>query len=170
MERAYDKVWKDVLWKFQKGGVTGCMYQSLKVVSSALPYSSSISATLSKICYAKSSMQRILSYVTQLSPKEQNANLHIHGQTLLAENTPTYLGVTFDKRQTWKKQTEKAELRAKVRLALMKKLAGITWGADNSTFRRLYTGTVRPVLKYGMTAWGTTAKSNWTDQQGSESS
>ena len=99
--------------------------------------------------------------VFSLSPKEQKATLHINGQTLLAEDNPTYLGVTFDKRLTWKKQTEKAESRAKVRLALMKKLAGTTWGADARTLKRLYTGRVRPVLEYGMTAWGTAAKSNF---------
>ena len=69
--------------------------------------------------------------------------------------------MTFDKRLTWKQQTEKAEARAKVRLALMKKLAGTTWGADTVTLKRLYTGRVRPVLEYGMTTRGTTAKSNF---------
>ena len=48
-----------------------------------------------------------------------------------------------------------------MRLALMKKLAGTTWGADTVTLKRLYTGRVRPVLGYVMTAWGTTAKSNF---------
>ena len=96
-----------------------------------------------------------------LIPKEQKATLHINGQALVAEDNPTYLGVTFDKRLTWKQQTEKAEARVKVRLALMKKLAGTTWGADTVTLKRLYTGRVRPVLEYGMTAWGTTAKSNF---------
>ena len=62
--------------------------------------------------------------VFSLSTKEQKAKLCINGQTLLAENNPTYLGVTFDRRLTWKKQAEKAETRGKVRLALMKKLAG----------------------------------------------
>ena len=99
--------------------------------------------------------------IFSLSTKEQKATLHVNGQTLLAEDNPTYLGVTFDKRLTWKQQTEKAEARAKVRLALMKKLAGTTWGADTVTLKRLYTGRVRPVLEYGMTAWGTTAKSNF---------
>ena len=88
-------------------------------------------------------------------------NLHINGQTLLFEDNPTYLGVTFDKRLIWKQQTEKAEARAKVRLALMKKLPGTIWGADTVTLRRLYTGRVKPVLEYGMTALGTTAKSNF---------
>ena len=99
--------------------------------------------------------------IFSLSTKEQTATLHINGQTLLAEDNPTYLGVTFVKRLTWKQQTKKAEARAKVRLALMKKLAGTTWGADTVTLKRLYTGRVRPVLEYGMTAWGTTAKSNF---------
>ena len=69
--------------------------------------------------------------------------------------------MTFDKRLTWKQQSEKAEARAKVRLLLIKKLAGTTRGADTVTLRRLYTGRVRPVLEYGMTTWDTIAKSNF---------
>ena len=69
--------------------------------------------------------------------------------------------MTFDRRLMWKKQAEKAETRGKVRLALMKKLAGSTWGADATTLKRLYTGRVRPVLEYGMTSWGTLAKTNF---------
>src|ERR1700729_1779111 len=37
----------------------------------------------------------------------------------------------------------------------MKKLAGSTWGANNRILKRLYTGRVRPVLEYGITAWAT---------------
>ena len=64
---------------------------------------------------------------------------------------------TFDKRLTWKQQTETAEAIAKVLLALMKKVAGTTWGADIVTLRRLYSCRARPVLEYGMTAMGTAA-------------
>ncbi|PVD38700.1 hypothetical protein C0Q70_01320 [Pomacea canaliculata] len=35
------------------------------------------------------------------------------------------------------------------------------WGADDRILKKLYTGRVRPVLEYGMTAWGTAAKSNF---------
>ena len=35
--------------------------------------------------------------IFSLSTKEQKATLHINGQTLLAKDNPTYLGVTFDK-------------------------------------------------------------------------
>ena len=106
-------------------------------------------------------LRRTTYTIFSLSTKEQKATLHINGLTQLAEHNPTYLGVTFDKRLTWKQQTEKAEARAKERLTLIKKMAGMTWGADTVTLKRLYTGRVRPVLEYGMTAWGTTAKSNF---------
>ena len=56
---------------------------------------------------------------------------------------------------------KKVEARADVRLDFMKKLAGTTLGADTVTLKLLYTGRVRPVLEYGMTAWGTTAKSSF---------
>ena len=46
--------------------------------------------------------------IFSLSTKEQKANLHINSQTLLAEDNPHLPGVSFDKRLTWKQQTEKA--------------------------------------------------------------
>ncbi|KAK7108830.1 hypothetical protein V1264_016494 [Littorina saxatilis] len=97
--------------------------------------------------------------IFSLSPKELKVKLC--GQTLQADNTPTYLGVTFDRRLTWKQQTEKVEARAKLRLALMKKLTGTTWGADAAILKKMYVGSVRPVLEYGVTAWGTATKSNF---------
>ena len=99
--------------------------------------------------------------IFSLSPGNPTATLIINDQTLPKEDNPTYLGVTFDKRMTWKQQAEKAETRGKARLALMKKLAGTTWGADAGVLKKMYTGRIRPVLEYGVTAWGTAAKSNF---------
>ena len=96
-----------------------------------------------------------------LSTRKQKVNLKIRGQSLPAEDNPRYLGVTFDQRLTWKPQIDKAQCNAKLRLTLMKKLAGTSWGADATTLKRLYTGRVRPTLEYGITAWGTAAKSNF---------
>ena len=100
--------------------------------------------------------------IFSLSTRNQTANLRINNQTLPAEENPVYLGVTFDRRLTWKQQTQKAESRAKVRLALMRKLSGTSWGADAAVLRKLYTGRVRPVLEYGMSAWGTATKSHFS--------
>ena len=43
----------------------------------------------------------------------------------------------------------------------MKKLAGTDWGADQSILKNLYVGHIRPVLEYGIAAWGTTSEANF---------
>lgn len=99
--------------------------------------------------------------VFSLSSKKQEAKLTLNGQRLTEEPTPTYLGITFDRRLTWKQQIKKCCSRAKMRLAIMKKLAGTDWGADQRILKKLYTGRVRPVAEYGISAWATAAKSNF---------
>ena len=77
------------------------------------------------------------------------------------DKSPTYLGITFDPRLTWRHQVEKAQTKGMQRTALLKKLAGTQWGANADILRKTYTGYVRPTLEYGMAAWGTTAPSNF---------
>ena len=98
--------------------------------------------------------------VFTLSTKPQKANLSINGVRLQEESTPTYLGVTLDKRLSWKAQIQKNQTKAKLRLALMKKLCGTGWGADQNVLKKLYIGSVRPVLEYGMAATSTASYSN----------
>ena len=45
-------------------------------------------------------------------------------------------------------------------MAILRKLAGTTWGASEKVLKTVYQGTVRPHLEYGSTAWSTTAKTN----------
>ena len=42
----------------------------------------------------------------------------------------------------------------------MRKLAGITWGANEQILKTVYEGSARPVLEYSSTAWSTTANTN----------
>lgn len=72
----------------------------------------------------------------------------------------TYLGVTFDKRLTWKSHISKIEGNARRKLAIMRKLAGTTWGANEQILKTVYQGTVRPKLEYSSPTWSTTAKTN----------
>ena len=98
--------------------------------------------------------------VFSLSTKIPKISLFIDEIALQQDDSPTYLGITFDQRLTWKQHLQKAETKAKTRLSLMRKLAGSTWGADSQTLKKMYTGYVRPVMEYGMTAWCTSAKSH----------
>ena len=66
----------------------------------------------------------------------------------------------LDTRLTWKPQIEKMERSSLQKLALMRKLAETTWGAYSSILTKVYTATVRLIMRYASTAWGTTAKIN----------
>ncbi|KAK7488767.1 hypothetical protein BaRGS_00020064 [Batillaria attramentaria] len=101
--------------------------------------------------------------IFSLSNKQQRVALKLNKRELPAEDTPTYLGVTLDRRLPWKNQLQKNQARAKIRLALMKKLSSTQWGADQSVLKKLYVGRIRPVIEYGMDASSTAAKFN-TDQ------
>ena len=74
-------------------------------------------------------------------------------------DSATYLGITFDKRQTWKTHISSAEAKARRKLALLRKLAGTQWGAAETVLRNVYIGTIRPHLEYGSTTLSSTSKS-----------
>ena len=57
-------------------------------------------------------------------------------------------------------QIEKMERSNLQKLALMRKLAGTTMGADSSILTKVYTATVRPTMEHASTTWGTAAKAN----------
>ena len=76
------------------------------------------------------------------------------------EDQQTYLGVTFDKRLTWKQHIMSAEAKARRKLTTMRKLAGTNWGANEKVLKSVYEGNVRPHLEYGSSAWFTAAKSH----------
>ena len=97
----------------------------------------------------------------RLSPKLQKARLKIGGHRLQEEPNPTFLGVMFDPRLTWNVHTEQCWNKGLHRTALLKKLAGSHWGADNAVLRKVYVGYVRPVLEHSMAAWSTTSDSNF---------
>ena len=91
--------------------------------------------------------------VFSLSPNQKKVVLKINGECLKQELSPTYLGITFDRRLAWKSHIEKAEKKAKTRLTIVRKLAGSKWGADMKTLNKAYVGNVRPALEYVMATW-----------------
>ena len=69
--------------------------------------------------------------IFSLATKEQKAHLQVNAHELPQDTTPTYLGITFDPRMTWKQQINKYTTRARLWTALMKKLPETSWGADH---------------------------------------
>lgn len=95
-----------------------------------------------------------------LSPKTQSVKLTMDNSPILMEDQQTYLGVTFDKRLTWKQHITTAEAKARRKLNIMRKLAGTNWGANEKVLKSVYQGNVRPHLEYGSSAWLTAAKTH----------
>jgi len=93
-----------------------------------------------------------------LSTKHKAGTIFLGDTPLKEDNEATYLGVTFDRRMTWKPHIAQAEGKARRKLAILRKLAGTTWGANERILKSIYQGTVRPHLEYGSTAWSNAAK------------
>lgn len=64
-----------------------------------------------------------------LSTKQNAGTITPEGKALKKDDEATYLGVTFDKRLTWKPHIARVEKRARQRLAIIQKLAGTKWGS-----------------------------------------
>ena len=95
-----------------------------------------------------------------LSPKLQPGRLTLGDTPLKYEDKQTYLGVTFDRRMTWKQHIQNAETKARRKLNIMRKLAGTHWGANEKILKTIYQGSVRPHLEYGSSSWMTAAKTH----------
>ena len=95
-----------------------------------------------------------------LSTKKQPGKLTIGNTTMKYEDQQTYLGVTFDKRMSWKSHISQAEAKARRKLNIMRKLAGTNWGANEKVLKTVYQGAVRPHLEYGSSSWMTAAKTH----------
>ena len=92
-----------------------------------------------------------------LSSKQTAGSVLLDGRALKEDKQPTYLGVTFDTKLTWKIHIQKAETKARRKLAILRKLSGTTWGATGKILKNVYQQGIRPHLEYGSTSWGTGA-------------
>ena len=95
-----------------------------------------------------------------LSAKMTAGKLTMGDTPLKFEDQQTYLGVTFDKRLTWKQHIMDAEAKARRKLNIMRKLAGTHWGANEKILKTVYQGTVRPHLEFGSSSWISAAKTH----------
>ena len=94
-----------------------------------------------------------------LSTSKEQKKMWLKDEIVPKRDTPTFLGVKLDTRLTWKPQIEKMESSSLQKLALMRGLAGTSWG-DDSILTKVHTATVRPTMEYASTTWGTAAKTN----------
>ena len=72
-----------------------------------------------------------------LSTKQKAGPIKLGDTTLKNEEEVTYLGVSFDKKQTWLPHIQKAEAKARKKLAILPKLSGTSWGANHQILKHV---------------------------------
>ena len=90
--------------------------------------------------------------------RQKTSPLTLGNTPLVYADEQTYLGVTFDRRLSWKPQIAKAESKARKKLSIMRKLAGTSWGANERILKQVYQGNVCPTLEYGSGAFMSAAQ------------
>jgi hypothetical protein len=85
------------------------------------------------------------------SRKHENPYFSVRlGQTALQNVTEfKYLGIIFDRKQTWRQPAEYIQRRCHARVNFMKSIAGQSWGAHPACLLVLYKRTVRFAIEYG---------------------
>ena len=97
--------------------------------------------------------------LSTLSTKSKPMKIMLDDTELQHTDNVTYLGITFEKRHTWKLYISRAEAKAIRHLALFRKLSGTQWGAAKTRLKNVYIGTIRPHMEYGSTTLSSASKS-----------
>ena len=95
----------------------------------------------------------------KLSTKAKHIKIMLVDVELQHTDRTTYLGVTFDKRQTWRYHIKGAQAKARHKLASLRKLVGTQRGAAETVLKNVYIGAIRPHLEHGSTSCTSASKS-----------
>ena len=90
---------------------------------------------------------------TRVHRNRHRLSLSIAGTRIKPQKTVKYLGITFDHHLTWRPHLKTIETKAKLRLNLLKRLAGTDWGLHPTTLLHTYKSFLRPILTFGHVAW-----------------
>ena len=82
------------------------------------------------------------------------------GQVLKVVESHKYLGVTIDRKLTWKHHIEATVAKAQASLRTILKLCNTKRGVSQRLLILLYESCVRPILEYASEVWGDVSKTN----------
>ena len=76
---------------------------------------------------------------------QKNLKIEVGGRSLKRADLPSYKAVLLDPRLRLTQHIEKSAVKASERVALMKKLAGVKWGASRYPLQTIYFTLMRQV-------------------------
>ena len=77
----------------------------------------------------------------------------LHNTPIPYTNTPTTLGVTYDRGMTFRQHTDNINTKAKTRLNVLRALTNTSFGHSKEDITQIYKQYIRPILSYAHTAW-----------------
>lgn len=100
-----------------------------------------------------------------LNNKEAGRQLRIkvNNQALPFSKVPTYLGVKLDRSLTYRTHLEHLRGKVQARTALLRRLAGTSWGANTRALRTSAVALVHAPAEYCAAAWGRSAHTKLVD-------
>ena len=84
----------------------------------------------------------------------QNTNIQLGRFSFPYKTSVKYLGVTFDKKLTWKTHIENILGRCESAINFMKMITKVWWGADPKISLTFYRSYVRSIINYGCLLYG----------------
>ena len=92
-------------------------------------------------------------------------DVYVEGRPLPFAPVPTYLGVKMDRSLTYHHHLESLKMKVASRVALIRKLAGTTWGADAATLRITVLALVFSTAEYCAPVWCRSSHTHMLDSE-----
>ena len=103
----------------------------------------------------KLSVAKTLSCAFHLNNREasRELNIKVNNSRLQFQASPTYLGVKLDRTLTFRQHLENLSAKTSARVAMIRRLAGTTWGASTKTLRISTQALVFSAAEYCAPVW-----------------
>ena len=172
-QKTFDKVWTDRLLLKLPTFVKSAMYADDLVMWSTEEYDTTAQIRLQTTINILSNWEnewcikinrnKTFTTLFTLSTKVKPVKIMLNHTELQHRDSATYLGVSFDRRHTWKPHICNAETKTGRKITLLRKLAGTQCGAAEAVLKKVYRGNIRPHLDYRSTICSSGSKtSNYT--------
>ena len=131
------------------------VHRDWNTIEETLSQDMSILSTWLKQWRLKLSEAKTVSATFHLNNREANRelNVNISGRRLTCQRTPTYLGVKLDRTLTYRDHLTALRGKVMARTALIRRLAGTSWGASTPTLRTSTFALVYAPAEYCAPVW-----------------
>lgn len=128
---------------------------SWEAVEEGLSEDMNILSSYLKTWRLKLSVEKTVSTMFHLHNKEatREINIMVEDARLQSQSSPTYLGVKLDRTLSFKQHLDSVKGKTTARAALIRRLAGTTWGATTKTLRISTEALVFPAAEYCAPVW-----------------